>query len=1162
MSDAPKVSEGEQRLQDVLAGYLQAAEAGEAPDREKLLADHPDLAEELASFFANRDDFARLARPVAPPASETDTVGAAAQPDGVPALGDKLRYFGDYEILEEIARGGMGVVFKARQVSLNRVVALKMILAGQLATPVDVQRFKHEAEAAANLDHPNIVPIYEVNEHAGSHYFSMKLIEGGSLAGSIENLRKDRKKAAEFMAKVARAVHYAHQRGILHRDLKPANILIDKDGQPHVTDFGLAKRTTGDGSVTQSGAIVGTPSYMAPEQAAARKDLTTAVDVYSLGAILYELLTGRPPFRGSTPLDTLMQVMDKEPTKPRSLDRKIDRDLETIVLKCLAREPARRYASAEALADDLDRWLTGVPILARPTGRVERVTKWIKRRPAIAALLTAVVLLVAVGFPLVTWKWREALQNEQSATAQLHRAETALYTNRVGRAFALWKDNDLVRAGKLLNDCPADLRGWEWNYVKGLCDDCLLSVKGARDLAPSDLRIAFSADGRLLASASQSPGYVGADSDTWGEVHVWDIRTGQEEAALPGYKGTVSCGVAFSPDGKLLAMGGWDYKPDHRPVACAKVRDVTTGQEVYTIRGVEADFGIFEAVAFSPDGRYLALGSANRIVLCDARTGKEVRALMEGGRSLSFSPDGLLLASVGGVPESPHVWNVDTGSKMFFIGPIINVRTYEASKDVTGVSFSPDGLRLLTWGGAVRIWDAATGAELLTLGGVSAWGGGAAWSPDGRRIAVGSTVFDADSGRELFSLRGPGSTSSVAFSPDGSMLASGGGDTVQLWDATGGQDVHILHEGNFLSGNHRFDGLTVSPDGKMIGFAYSQGPFPRDKLAVRVCAVDTGRDILNLTDLGQIAGYPRLEKMAFSPDGMRFALVSGEKVRLWDIATGREEPPVECSTIVNQVTFSPKGDAIALALNDRLTLRNLADGSESVLVGGIFPAPAAAIAFRPDGAAAAVVTSPGSELRLVEIPSGKVIRTLTAGDGKPALISELKSLAFTADGRRLLLCDGRENGRIMVWDAGSGRVLHEHVGLDGLQGALFAFSPDGSRLAVAAPREPMEVNLWDTAMGQEVFTLKNASVFSGSELEALAWSADGSTLAVGDEYGDIRIWTAAPRTADDQAARRAAWDDYALNWHRRAARDAEREGNPFAAAFHRARLPDNHGAAP
>ena len=259
----PTPSDREQRLEEVLATYLQAVEAGQAPDRREILARHPDLADELASFFANRAEFANLARPVANPVTppaEAATLGVDGSANGIPGIGASVRYFGDYEILEEIARGGMGVVFKARQVSLNRIVALKMILTGQLATAADIQRFKQEAESAASLDHPHIVPIYEVNEHGGSNYFSMKLIDGGSLAGCIDLLRKDRKKAVLLMAKVARAVHYAHQRGILHRDLKPANILLDKAGAPHVTDFGLAKRVTGDSGITQSGAIVGTPS--------------------------------------------------------------------------------------------------------------------------------------------------------------------------------------------------------------------------------------------------------------------------------------------------------------------------------------------------------------------------------------------------------------------------------------------------------------------------------------------------------------------------------------------------------------------------------------------------------------------------------------------------------------------------------------------------------------------------------------------------------------------------------------------------------------------------------------------------------------------------------------------------------------------------------------
>jgi hypothetical protein len=375
------------------AAFLEEACAGDAALRQRV--------EVLLRADEGPGSF--LDRPVLAREGAAETVAPCDSPSVGPVPGTRIRYFGDYELLEEIARGGMGVVYKAKQVSLNRTVALKMILAGQFASDADVQRFQREAEAAGNLDHPNIVPIYEIGAHDGQHYFSMKLIEGLSLAQRAAGFVQDPKAAVKLLAKVARAVHAAHWQGVLHRDLKPGNILLDAHDEPYVVDFGLAKHVDGRIAQTQTGAIVGTPSYMAPEQARSEKALTVAVDVYGLGAILYELLTGRPPFRAETQLDTVLQVLDRDPPRPRSLNARIDRDLETICLKCLEKEPPKRYDSALALAEDLERWLAGRPIQARPTWPARRALKWAKRNPALACLL---LVLPCWYFDLrLPWQW-------------------------------------------------------------------------------------------------------------------------------------------------------------------------------------------------------------------------------------------------------------------------------------------------------------------------------------------------------------------------------------------------------------------------------------------------------------------------------------------------------------------------------------------------------------------------------------------------------------------------------------------------------------------------------------------------------------------------------------------------------------------------------------
>jgi len=387
--------------------------------------------------------------------------------------GTAVHNFGDFELESEIARGGMGVVYKARQVSLDRRVALKVLPGGPLANQDDLRRFHLEAAAIAILDHPNIVPIYEVGEHEGLSYFAMKLIEGNSLAQRQPGSVADPRAAAQLVATVARAVHHAHQRGVLHRDLTPSNIVIDAEGQPHVTDFGLAKRVEVNSELTQSGAILGTPSYMSPEQASGnRKAITTATDVYGLGAVLYALLTGKPPFRGDSVLETLEQVRQRLPEPPGGVGRNVDRDLETVCMKCLEKEPARRYASALGLAEDLERWLRGEPIQARPVPRMERALLWFRRNPILAGFVTTttsllVILLVgALVTTFLIWEAKERMRKARDlAQAQKELAEASDAESMQSRTRARGRSE---RAIAQVNELLYELMSSRWSPMPGI----------------------------------------------------------------------------------------------------------------------------------------------------------------------------------------------------------------------------------------------------------------------------------------------------------------------------------------------------------------------------------------------------------------------------------------------------------------------------------------------------------------------------------------------------------------------------------------------------------------------------------------------------------------------------------------------------------------------
>jgi WD40 repeat protein/serine/threonine protein kinase len=965
-----------------------------------------------------------------------------------------------FRIIREIGRGGMGIVCEAYQGSLNRHVAIKM-----LPNRGDLARFRREARSAGRLHHTNIVPVFGIGEHEGRHYYVMQFIAGRGLDDLLKERRArldetgdgaaapsiDYREMAKIGAQAAEALAYAHAQGVIHRDVKPSNLLLDAQGTVWITDFGLAYDSTDTETLTHSGEFLGTLRYTAPERIGGRGD--ARADIYGLGVSLYELACGRPAFAQTDRAALLNHVVHHDPLPPREVDPRVPRDLETIILKAMARDPSHRYQTASELAQDLRRFLEDRPIRARRASIAERAWRWSKRNPWLAGAIgsTAVALMVVAALAILYANQKERIAEQQTriANEQIN-----------ARAEIRELNVQLARRGDALEEslAKANLNLAMFHLERGR-DACQNERIGQGLLHLVECWRRADAAGRLGIDMRRTARF---------NISEWERRHPELEMVF-SHAGRI-LGVAFSPDGKAILTGGDDNT--------ARLWDAATGRPIG--QPLTHEWTVL-TVAFSPDGKSVLTGSLDHTArLWDAATGRSIGQPLKhvhGVCAAAFHPDGKTLLT-GGHERKARLWDIATGR---ITGPVL-----AHGNVVSAVAFSPDGKAILTgnWGGTAQLWDAATGRpvgpELRHQAAVKA----VAYSPDGEVVLTGcedktARLWDAATGRPIgATLMHRAGVNAVAFNPDGKTVLTGCEDgSARLWDAATGQSI-----GSTLTHPDPVKAVTFSPDGKTVLTGSGDG-------TARLW--DAAKDRANGRSLRH-AGAVR--SVAFGPDGKVVLTGGNDDARLWDAATGRPiGQPLTPGSAVSAVAFSPDGKTILIGRwNGQASLWDLTTGRPfgQILMHGHMIQSAA---FRRDGKAVLTASWEGT-VRLWDATTGRPIGPNLSH--RPNIFCA----ALRPDGEAIIV--GYADGTAPVLDATTGQLIGPIV-MHRAEVTAAAFSPDGKTLLTGS--RDTTARLWDAATGRPI----GLPLQHHAEVRSVAFSPDGKTLLTGCNNGAVCLWDAA-----------------------------------------------------